>query len=124
MAAIYAPDNQLSAWRPMQVIQVRPKTINLLARIMKPFVEEGIIAQPEANQIIATLKANLKGENWNEIAPKFLTQQEVAEMLGIAFSNFRKLEAQGVFPFHRRQIGNGSIRYLNREIIQYLLATE
>ena len=107
----------------MQVIQVRPKTINLLARIIKPFVEEGIIAQPEANQIIATLKANLKGENMNEIAPKFLTQQEVADMLGIAFSNFRKLEAQGVFPFHRRLIGNGSIRYLNREIIEYMLVT-
>ena len=105
-----------------QQISIRPKTIHLLARIMKPFIEEGIIAQTEANSIIANLRSiSEKGTPLKEVQPKLLTQQNVSEMLGIAFSNFRKLEAQGEFPFRRRLI-HGSVRYLNLDVLEYMLA--
>ncbi len=103
-----------------QQISIRPKTIQLLGRIMKPFIEEGIIAQTEANTIIANLRSIAeKGTPLKEIQPRLLTQKEVADMLNIAFSNFRKIESE--FPFRRRQI-HGSVRYLNLDVIEYMLA--
>ena len=32
------------------------------------------------------------------------TPKEVAEMLGIGYSNFKKLEAEGTFPFQRKMV--------------------
>lgn len=105
-----------------QQINIRPKTIHLLSRIMKPFIEEGIIAQTEANAILANLRSIAEQNTpLKDIQPRLLSQQEVAEMLGIAFSNFRKIEALGEFPFRRRQI-HGSVRYLNLDVIEYMLA--
>ena len=105
-----------------QQISIRPKTIHLLARIMKPFIEEGIIAQTEANTIISNLR-NIaeKGTPLKDIQPRLLTQKEVADMLNIAFSNFRKIESE--FPFRRRQI-HGSVRFLNLDVIEYLLGND
>ena len=108
----------------MQNQQIRLKTINLLSRIIKPFIEEGIIAQTEANTIIANLKNISKnGSPIKEIEPKLLSQKEVADMLGIGFSNFRKIEALGEFPFRRKSI-HGSVRYLNLDVIEYMFASE
>ena len=102
---------------------IRPKTIHLLSRIMKPFIEEGIIGQTEANIIISNLKSIAeKGYPLKEVQPKLLSQQEVADMLGIAFSNFRKLEAQNVFPFKRRMVG-GSVKFCNIDVYNYIIGT-
>ena len=114
-------------WRigvTMQNQQIRLKTINLLSRIIKPFIEEGIIAQTEANTIIANLKNICKNDSpIKEIEPKLLSQKEVADMLGIGFSNFRKLESLGEFSFRRKNI-HGSVRYLNLDVIEYMLTCD
>ena len=57
------------------------------------------------------------------IIPKLIDQKEVAEMLGIGYSNFKKLEAEGAFPFKRKMVGS-SVRYRNIDVIDYLLASD
>jgi len=40
-------------------------------------------------------------------------------MLGIGYSNFKKLEAEGAFPFQRKMVGS-SVRYRNIDVIDYI----
>lgn len=44
-------------------------------------------------------------------------------MLGISHSNFKKLEAEGAFPFKRRMVGS-AVRYKNTDILDFILASE
>ena len=57
------------------------------------------------------------------VIPKLLDQQEVAEMLGISHSNFKKLEAEGAFPFKRKMVGS-AVRYRNTDVIDYIISSE
>ena len=49
------------------------------------------------------------------------SQEELAEMLSVSYSQFRTLEKEGAFPFRRRMIGGKTVRYLNKDIIDYML---
>ena len=103
---------------------LRPKTVKLIHRIMLPWIEEGVIARVEANHIISNLKHLIKhNELIPAIAPKLLTKQEVADMLGLGLSNFKHLEKNGVFPFKRKTIG-GSVRYNNISVIEYVMSSD
>jgi predicted DNA-binding transcriptional regulator AlpA len=101
---------------------LRPKTVKLIARIMKPLVEEGVILVSEEQLVCANLKylAN-KGRLMPPVVPKLVNQREAAEMLGLGYSNFKKLEKEDAFPFHRRMVGS-SVRYRNIDIVEYIMA--
>lgn len=103
---------------------LRPKTISLINNLLKPWVREGVIAQVEANYIISNLKHLVaKNELQPQIPPKLLTQQEVADILGLGLSNFKKLEKDGIFPFKRKVLG-GSVRYCNLDVYNYVQANQ
>jgi len=106
----------------MRNSMLRPKTVKLIARIMKPLVEEGVILVSEEQIVSANLKhlAN-KGKLMPPIVPKLVNQREAAEMLGLGYSNFKKLEKEDAFPFHRRMVGS-SVRYRNIDIVEYIMA--
>ena len=55
--------------------------------------------------------------------PKLIDQKEAAEMLGIGFSNFKKLEKSNAFPCKRRMVGT-SVRYRNTDIIKFILSED
>ena len=44
-------------------------------------------------------------------------------MLGISHSNFKKLEAEGAFPFKRKMVGS-AVRYRNTDVIDYIISSE
>ena len=44
-------------------------------------------------------------------------------MLGISHSNFKKLEAEGTFPFKRKMVGS-AVRYRNTDVIDYIVSSE
>ena len=50
-----------------------------------------------------------------------LTQEEVANMLGISVANFKKQEPY--LPFKRKYVGHG-IRYRNTDIIRFILSDD
>lgn len=55
------------------------------------------------------------------VVPKLINQREAAEMLGLGYSNFKKLEKEKAFQFHRRMLGS-SVRYRNIDIVEYIMA--
>ena len=100
--------------------RLRPKTVKLISKILSPWVDNGEVL-PSEMQII---KLNLnslaqKGELAPLIPPKMLTQREVAELLSLSYSNYKRLEKMGVFPFQRRMI-HSAVRYLNTDIFRYM----
>ena len=108
----------------MQNSTLRQRTVKLIARIIKPLVDEGLILVSEEQVISSNLKnlAN-KGELMPVIIPKLINQKEAAEMLGLGYSNFKKLEKENAFPFSRRMVGS-SVRYRNTDIIEYIMAND
>jgi predicted DNA-binding transcriptional regulator AlpA len=106
----------------MRNTNIRPKTVKLLARLIKPLAEEGLILVSEEQAINANLKCLAsKGELMPVVVPKLVNQKEAAEMLCLGYSNFKKLEKENVFPFRRRMVGS-SVRYRNTDIIEFIMA--
>jgi len=100
---------------------IRPKTVKLIARFIRPLTEEGLITVLEQNEILANLKHLAeKGETMPMIQPKFIDQLEAAEMLGLGHSNFKKLEKENAFPFKRKMVGS-AVRYLNIDLLKYMM---
>ena len=108
----------------MNDIQITARTVRLVKRLIRPVAEEGLIPLPGFNEMISQLPS-LAGHGTTKpvIIPKLIDQKEVAEMLGIGYSNFKKLEAEGAFPFKRKMVGS-SVRYRNIDVIDYLLASD
>lgn len=105
----------------MNEIKISMTTVRFFKRIMRPVAEEGIISLPEYNEAISQLTSLAEhGVPKPAVTPKLLDQREVAEMLNISHSNFKKLEAEGAFPFKRKMIGS-AVRYRNTDVIAYLL---
>ena len=101
-----------------------PRTVKLLQRLMQPWIEIGYISNLEANHIVSNLNNLIKhNELIPAIAPRLLSQPEVADMLGLSLSNFKTLEKNNAFPFKRKTIG-GSVRYSNLSVIEYIMSTE
>lgn len=104
---------------------LRPQTARLVCRLASVLLDSGTITVEEYNIISRNLHALAKtGELAPAIVPKLLTQQEVAEMLAIAGSQFRKLEKEGIFPFRRKLVGNKTVRYRNTDIYDYINASD
>ena len=102
--------------------RLRPATARLTCRLLAPLVDTGLVAAGELSIIRRNLTALAKtGELAQVIAPRLLTGQEAAEMLSISYSQFRALEREGAFPFRRRMIGGKTVRYLNTDILDYML---
>lgn len=108
----------------MNNIQISMQTVRYFKRIMRPIAEDGIILLPEYNEAISQLTSLAEhGIPRSAVIPKLLDQQEVAEMLGISHSNFKKLEAEGAFPFKRKMVGS-AVRYRNTDVIDYIILSE
>ena len=104
----------------MNNIDITMKTVRFFKRIMRPIAEEGIIPLAEYNEAISQLTSLAEhGTSKPAVIPKLLDQREVAEMLGIGLSNFKKLEAEGAFPFKRKMVGS-SVRYRNTDVVDYI----
>ncbi len=104
--------------------QVRMKTVKLISNMLRPWLDEGVVYHREASIIISNLKSLAqKGCLAPDVEPKLLTQQEAADMLNIALSNFKKLEQQGVFPFKRKMV-HSAVRYRNTDVIAYMMSDD
>ena len=104
----------------MNEIRISMNTVRFFKRIMRPVAEEGIISLPEYNEAISQLTCLAEhGVPKPAVTPKLLDQREVAEMLNISHSNFKKLEAEGAFPFKRKMVGS-AVRYRNTDVLNYI----
>ena len=108
----------------MNEIKITENTVRLIRRILRPIAEEGVIPLPEYNEVVSQLTSLAEhGTLKPVILPKLIDQREAAEMLGISHSNFKKLEAEGAFPFPRKLVGS-AVRYRNTDIADYVLSSD
>jgi hypothetical protein len=108
----------------MKANEVTMKTVRLVSRILKPWVDESIVGTCEHRQIVANLRhLAQRGTLLPAMTPKLLSQSETAEMLGISLSSFKKQEKAGDIRIPRRMLGT-SVRYLNVKVLEYILADD
>lgn len=104
--------------------KVRIQSVKLITRFLRIMSDEDLIPVPEMNTIVAELKHLAEhGETMPAIMPKLITQEEAAAMLGVSYSNFKKLEREGAFSFKRRMVGS-AVRYRNTDVIKFIMASE
>lgn len=85
-------------------VRIKGTTVNLIAKLLHPLAEAGVLSIPEEREVIAQLRNLAKnGETIPAVLPKLIDQPEAAEMLGISLANFKKLERNGAFPFDGRR---------------------
>lgn len=107
-----------------QNTKIRPKTVKLIARFIRPLTDEGLITVPEQNEILANLKyLSERDELMPAVVPKLIDQTAAAEILGVSLSNFKKLEREGALTFKRRMVGS-AVRYRNTDILEYIMAED
>ena len=101
---------------------IRPISVKFMLALIKTLIEPGVITASEYSVASVNLKHLAKaGELAPAVKPKLLTGPEAAEMLAISYSQFRTLEREGAFPFRRRLIGGKTVRFLNTDIVEYML---
>lgn len=102
-------------------MRIKSTTVNLIAKLLHPLAEAGVLSIPEEREIVAQLRSLAKnGETVPVVLPKLIDQSEAAAMLGISLANFKKLERNEAFPFKRKQIGT-AVRYRNTDIVKFIL---
>lgn len=102
--------------------QLRPQTVRLVCRLLAVLLDSGTVSSGEYDFVRKHLIALSKtGEIAPVIHPKLIKGQEAAAMLNVSYSQFRQLEKEGAFPFKRRMVGNKTVRFLNRDLVDYML---
>jgi len=108
----------------MQLNQIRPRTVTLIGKLIRPWIDEGIISVPEGREITANLKHLAeRGILIPEIQPELLSQREVASAIGLSLSSFKKQEKDGNIKIPRKRIGT-SIRYRSTDVLTFILSDD
>ncbi len=100
---------------------IRKTTVELLAKLLRPLADRGVLSIPEEREIIGQLKYLAEhGAVIPEVLPKLIDQQTAASMLGISLASFKKMEHDGVMPLPRKKIGT-AVRYRNTDVVRLIL---
>ena len=92
-----------------------------MAKLLKPWVDEGVVSVAESREIISNLRfLAQRGTLLPAMQTKLLNQEEAAAMLGISKSNYKKLEADGKLPIKRKMVGT-SVRYRNTDVLEFIM---
>ena len=100
---------------------IRKPSTRLLVDISRSLLNHGVLLIEEYAEIrdaIVSLSTSIT--KTPSVEDHFLSGPEVAEKLGISFSQFKQLFADGELPFKRHRVGNKSTRYLFSEVLHYM----
>ena len=99
----------------------RPATAKLVARLVAPLTDSGLVTVAEYDQLVEAMRILAK-QGAAIPPPRLIDGRAAAEILGVSYSQFRALEAEGAFPFRRRMVGSKTVRYLNTDLLAYIEA--
>lgn len=105
---------------------LRMSVVRWLGRHLAIDMDMGALTANEYNLIMKTLRvAAKKGETKEPEAPlRLVDGREAADILGISYSQFRALEAEGIFPFRRKMLGKKTVRYRITDINNFILSDD
>ena len=100
--------------------------VRWLGRHLAIDLDMGALTANEYNVIMKILRAAAKkGETKEpEVPLRLVDGREAADILGISYSQFRALEAEGIFPFRRKMLGKKTVRYRITDINSYILSDD
>lgn len=102
---------------------VRPHTVSIIGKLLKPLSDEGVLTVAEHREIMANLKhLAQKGTLMPPIKPRLIKKEEAAEMLGVSYSNFKKLEREGKLKGIPRRMVGSTVRYRNLDVLKFIMA--
>ena len=97
---------------------LRPVTARLVARLIAPLLDSGLVTADEYRTITASLNHVARnGTPLQAVQRKLIKPKEAADLLGIGYSSFREIE--GTLAIKRRIIGK-SVRYYLPEIVELM----
>ena len=107
-------------------IGLRMSVVRWLGRHLAIDLDMGALTANEYNVIMKILRAAAKkGETKEpEVPLRLVDGREAADILGISYSQFRALEAEGIFPFRRKMLGKRTVRYRITDINSYILSDD
>jgi len=98
----------------------RESTVKLLRRVISPWMEVGVVSRDEFDLLFTYIGSQAKtGKPPSEVAPRLIRGPEAAELLSVSYAEFRKLAAEGKFPFKRRVFGK-NVRYYYPDIVEFM----
>ncbi len=100
-------------------LQFRPTTARLVARLIAPLMDSGLVWASEYDQLVDAMRG-LSKRGASLPPPQLVDGKTAATMLGISYSQFRALEAENAFPFRRRMVGEKTVRWLNLDLLRYM----
>lgn len=106
---------------PASQHQFRPATAKLVGRLVAPLTDFGLVTVAEYDQLVEAMRTLAK-RGVATPPPRLVDGKTASELLGISYSQFRALEAEGAFPFRRRLVGSKTVRYLNTDLLSYIEA--
>ena len=103
---------------------LRMATVRWIGRLLAVALDVGALTVGEYNIVMKALKdIAKKGETKEPDVPlRLVDGREAAEILGISYSQFRALEAEGIFPFRRKMLGKKTVRYRLTDINNFILS--
>jgi len=101
-------------------------TVRWIGRLLAVSLDVGALTVGEYNIVMKALKdIAKKGETKEPEAPlRLVDGHEAADILGISYSQFRALEAEGIFPFRRKMLGKKTVRYRITDINNFILSDD
>ena len=105
---------------------LRMSVVRWLGRHLAIDVDLGALTASEYNLIMKTLRAVAKNEDLKvpEVPPRLIDGKEAAEILGISYSMFRALEAEGVLHIPRKMLGKKTVRYRITDVNNFIMSDD
>ncbi len=105
---------------------LRMSVVRWLGRHLAIDVDSGALTVSEYNLIMKTLRdvAKKGADKEPEVPLRLVDGKEAADILGISYSQFRALEADGIFPFRRKMLGKKTVRYRITDINNFILSDD
>ena len=105
---------------------LRMSVVRWLGRHLAIDVDLGALTAAEYNLIMKTLRSVAKNGEVKapDVPPRLIDGKEAAEILGISYSQFRALEADGVLRIPRKMLGKKTVRYRITDINSFILSDE
>ncbi len=97
--------------------ELRPATVTLLARIIAPLVDTGLITGSEYDIITKELRTIARNGK-PAIPTALISIQETAGILGISQNQIRQLVRESKLPFPKHRVGT-NIKFLKKDVLEY-----
>ena len=108
----------------MNSYKIRPSTAKLVAKLIYPLTDSGVITIPEYREISAQLKhLAAKGELMPAIEPRLMNTAETAAALGIGVSNLKKMLRDGTLDLPKRRIGT-AVRFRSTDVTRLIMSDD